>query len=42
VRMTAKGPVSGELPLDYHLRAPCASTHEENYRLHAEEPQVRT
>jgi len=38
VRMTAQGPVSGELPLDYHLRPPFASTHEENYRLHSEQP----
>ncbi len=36
VRMTAQGPVPGELPLDYHLRPPFASTHEENYRLHSE------
>ena len=26
----------GELPLDYHLRPPYASTYEENYRLHCD------
>ena len=36
VRMTAEGPIAGELPQDYHLRPPFASTHEENYRLHSE------
>ncbi len=38
VRMTADGPVCGDLPVDYDLRAPYASSPQENYRLHCGAP----
>ncbi len=35
IRRDGDGVAVRELPLDYHLRPPFASTYEENYRLHA-------
>ena len=35
IRREADGVAAAELPLDYHLRAPYASTYEENYAAHS-------